>query len=500
MKTSIASLLLPPALLASLAMILLGHVTAQSFTTLHSFTALSDSFPNFNNTDGAYPDGVLVLSGNILYGEASAGGSGRNGNGTLFAVNTDGTDFTILHNFAGFPSDGGEPRGGLILSGDTLFGTASSGGNTGGFNGTVFAVNTNGSGYTTLHYFDGYPSDGSFPHCSLVLSDNTLYGTTPQGGSSGVGIVFAVSTDGSGFTSPYSFTAPSGPYPGTNADGAYPLCGLIIAGNTLYGTAGIGPSGSGTAFAVNTDGTGLINLYNFTATSGSAPTNSDGADPFPGLILSGNTLYGTSIHGGSSGSGTVFAVSTNGTDFRTLHSFTATSGSGSTNSDGARPTGRLLASGNTLYGTAYEGGKSGSGTVFAVKTDGTGFTNLYSFTATSGSASINSDGANPTTGLILSSNTLYGTALQGGRYGSGTVFSLSLGSVSAPQLTLLSSLANCILSWPSSSSGFVLQSATTLANGGDWQDFPTPPTEVNGQKVVTIMPTGLSGFFRLRGP
>jgi hypothetical protein len=56
------------------------------------------------------------------------------------------------------------------------------------------------------------------------------------------------------------------------------------------------------------------------------------------------------------------------------------------------------------------------------------------------------------------------------------------------------------LSWPASFTTFVLQSATALANGGDWQDFPTPPIEINDQQVVTTTPTGLSGFFRLRGP
>src|SRR5215831_4231023 len=79
----------------------------------------------------------------------------------------------------------------------------------------------------------------------------------------------------------------------------------------------------------------------------------------------------------------------------------------SINFDGANPNGGLLLSNNTLYGTAYSGGSSGYGSVFAVNTDGTGFTNLHSFTG-------GSDGANPIGGLILSSNTLYGTTANGG--------------------------------------------------------------------------------------
>jgi len=140
--------------------------------------------------------------------------------------------------------------------------------------------------------------------------------------------------------------------------------------------------------------------------------NLDGANPMGGLVLSNNILYGTAAAGGSWGAGTVFAVNTDGTGFSVLHSFTG-------GSDGNRPDGGLILSGNTLYSAAYAGGSSGLGTVFAVNTDGTGFTNLYDFTG-------GSDGANPVGGLIISSNTLHGTARYGGTSGNGTVFSLSL--------------------------------------------------------------------------
>src|SRR5258705_4415 len=83
--------------------------------------------------------------------------------------------------------------------------------------------------------------------------------------------------------------------------GANPFAGLILSGNTLYGTAsGGGSSGKGTVFGLNNDGTGFTNLHNFTAliyyTNGLGQViahNSDGAFPHAGLVLSGNTLYGT---------------------------------------------------------------------------------------------------------------------------------------------------------------------------------------------------------------
>src|SRR5260370_1060849 len=103
--------------------------------------------------------------------------------------------FTVLHSFTGI-SDGANPRAGLILSGNTLFGTAAFGGTLG--YGTVFKVSTNGTGSTTLHNFTG--SDGAVPWASLILNGRTLYGTTRQGGSSDHGTVFALNTDGAGFT------------------------------------------------------------------------------------------------------------------------------------------------------------------------------------------------------------------------------------------------------------------------------------------------------------
>ena len=76
-----------------------------------------------------------------------------------------------------------------------------------------------------------------------------------------------------------------------------------------------------------------------------------------------------------------------------------------------------------------------------------------------------------------------------------------LGNV-LPQLTLVLSSSTVLLSWPTNASGFVLQSATTLANGGDWQDCSLPATVVGDQNVVTVdttVPTAPTGFFRLRG-
>jgi len=258
MKTNIKNLSLLPALIAMLNLIPAGRGAAQTFTTLHSFSAgVYTGYNNYTNSDGAYPGG-FILSGNILYGTAGGGGSG--GSGTLFALNTNGTGFTILHSFT----------------------------------------------EAVLSSYLYRNSDGFRPN-GLILSGNALYGTAWEGGF-GFGTVFALNTDGTGVTNLYGFT-PIYSYPQTNSDGFGPN-GVILSGNRLYGTAQFaGSSGNGTVFAVNTDGTGFTNLHSFTELDQTYNTNSDGAYPQAGLILSGNTLYGTAYQGGSSGNGTVFSLS-----------------------------------------------------------------------------------------------------------------------------------------------------------------------------------------------
>ena len=154
-------------------------------------------------------------------------------------------------------------------------------------------------------------------------------------------------------------------------------------------------------------------LHEFTARSSDYATNRDGSYPVGRLVanLSSSTLYETANIGGGAGFGTVFSVNTDGTGFATLHSFMRYT-------NGTQPRSGVILSGHTLYGTAWQGGLAGNGTVFALNTDGTGFTIVHTFTAIS-ALTINSDGTHPRAGLILSGNTLYGTAMGGGSWGRG---------------------------------------------------------------------------------
>jgi uncharacterized repeat protein (TIGR03803 family) len=489
MKTGGKNPVLLSLLTTSLCLILANTTRAQSLTTLYSFSPRNSN----TNSDGAYPSAPLIISGNTLYGAAEFGGT--SGYGDVFSINSGGAGFTNQHNFAS-SEDGANPTGGLILSGSRLYGTTGSGG---GWNyGTVFSINTNGTGLSILYNFTApiytgsvdTNSDGDYPNGSLVLSGATLYGAARFGGIGDNGTLFKVDTNGAGFTVLHIFTAdPSPSY--TNSDGADPYGSLVLSGDTLYGTtSGGGTGGGGTIFAVSTNGTGFTNLYSFSAESGSWPneSNSDGYSPRAGLILSGNKLYGTASYGGSSDSGTIFAINTDGTGFTNLYSFTASLDPYYTNSDGADPEAVLVLSGNTLYGEARSGGSLGNGTVFAINTDGTGFTNLHSFAVV--------EGDNPEGGLVLSGNTLYGIVFGGGALGYGAVFALSLPG-NSPALNISSDGQNAILSWSTNAVGFTLESATDLTPPVAWSAVTNASTVVAGQNTVTNALTGPQQFYRL---
>ena len=158
------------------------------------------------------------------------------------------------------------------------------------------------------------------------------------------------------------------------------------------------------AFSITPSGAETL-LYSFKGGSG------DGEDPYAGLLNVKGTLYGTAKSGGARDDGTVFKITTSGTE-TVLYSFRGSS-------DGQYPYASLLNLKGTLYGTTGQGGGSyRGGTAFAVTTSGKE-TVLHIFGPGSG------DGENPNGGLINVKGTLYGTTEDGGVSNQGTVFALS---------------------------------------------------------------------------
>lgn len=157
----------------------LAHHEATAITLLHEFAG--------GDNDGRRPNAGLTLNGSALFGTTKSGGD--NDLGTIFSINTNGTGFTLLHEFAGGANDGEQPHD-LTLSGSTLFGTTLHGGNNN--DGTIFSINTDGSDFMLLHEFAGGPNDGQEPPAGLALSGSILFGTTNRGGANRSGTIFSI--------------------------------------------------------------------------------------------------------------------------------------------------------------------------------------------------------------------------------------------------------------------------------------------------------------------
>ncbi len=134
--------------------------------------------------------------------------------------------------------------------------------------------------------------------------------------------------------------------------------------------------------------------------------------PTGSLSIKNNTLYGMSSGGGAYNVGTIFKIGLDGAGFALLHSFEGSS-------DGDTLRGSLVFYDGKLYGMTPLGGAGNVGVIFRINMDGTGFTVLHSFSATT------TDGFDPIGSLILYDGQFYGTTQHGGASGRGTVFRIS---------------------------------------------------------------------------
>jgi len=395
---------------------------AQTYDVLH----------NFDWTEGGNLKGLLQGSDGNLYGTATFGGA--NEYGTVFKVTPSGM-MTTLYNFCSkgvYPhcTDGAEPLAGLVqgIDGD-FYGTTFTGGANNDCDGepcgTVFKITSDGT-LTTLNSFDG--SDGNEPYAGLVRGINgNFYGTTYDGGN-GHGSIFMMTPSGK-LTLLHSFCQGNSYY---CADGELPYGGLVQGtdGN-FYGTTTLGGSSDsyayGTVFKITPEGS-LTTLHTFEEADGSGPVGTliQGAD--------GN-FFGTTAGGGANcyRCGTVFEITPSGT-LTTLYNFCSQIVNGDC-TDGATPdAGMSEGTDGNFYGTTEYGGNdhvdcggaaAGCGTIFRITPSGE-LNTLYTFCSKE-SASGCVDGAEPEAMPVQDTNGMfYGTA-GGGAFGSGVVFSISVG-------------------------------------------------------------------------
>jgi uncharacterized repeat protein (TIGR03803 family) len=245
---------------------------------------------NFGNgSDGAVPNGDLIIdSSGTIYGTTFYGGAG--GWGTVFSLapSGDGWKEQLLHSFNG--ADGGFPASGLLFgNGGRIYGTS---------DGSVFRLIQSGGVWTETTIYN--PGDAS--NSTLVKdSHGNLFGTTLNGGSYDAGTVFEVSLSDGVWKGRdiYTFTGGS--------DGLWPVAGLHLNNDgSLYGTTKQGGThGVGTVFKLSETG-GVWSekvVYSF------AGGTHDGAQPFAAVIVDpSGRIYGTTPYGGAGGYGTVYEI------------------------------------------------------------------------------------------------------------------------------------------------------------------------------------------------
>ncbi len=319
-----------------------------TFTPLH----------NFVRTEGIEPVGITIGADGNLYGANSQGGGrgcGTQGCGTVFKITPPARicadlncpwPVTVLYTFQG-GSDGLDPAAGVIFNqAGNLFGTTYDGGDSYYCCGVVYELSHSGGTWTynLLHTF-GQPGDGIAPEAPLVFDNaGNLYGSTVGGGSSNLGAVFQMTPSPSGWNETILWSFLGSP------DGGTPLGSLVLdpAGN-LYGatygggtSSNCGSSGCGTVFAVSPANGGWTEtvLHSFDLSNGDAwPTG--------GLTMdAAGNLYGTTS--GYNTGGNVFKLTpTNGGwVYTSLYDFPR---------DGD-PSGTVAIDANgNLYGTAQEG-------------------------------------------------------------------------------------------------------------------------------------------------
>jgi len=406
-----------------------------------------------------------------LYG-AAPNGPGELGFGIVFKLDPSGNE-TVLHAFIS-GSDGAFPLSNLLLdAAGNLYGMTRDGGTYGV--GTVYKLDASGK-ETILYNFGATTDDANTPWGGLVMDKSgNLYGTTLQGGTSGIGTVFKLDTSGNE-TVLHSFSGiPDGafPYAGLAIDAAGNLYGTTYGGgNTFYPNPCSGGSGCGTVYKVDTSGNETV-LYRFNFI--------DGAQPFftiPVLDQQGN-IYGTTSNGGSGNVGVVFKLNTSGNE-TVLHTFPYQGVV-----EGDPVAGLVMDKAGNLYGTTTLG--PNSGTVFKIDTSGNE-TVLHDFTGLGtgpNGIGVSIDGAVPESVLIIdkADSNLYGTTFGGGAFNRGTVFKLTLPvsfSAFSAQLTITGK----------HQPAFDLLATFTLGAGRPPLDPPTEQVILDLGTFSTTIPAG----------
>jgi uncharacterized repeat protein (TIGR03803 family) len=386
---------------------------------------------NFGSPPADFTDVPKSVKGDMLLANDGniyfASAGGGKGFGAIGRIAPDGT-VSVVYAFAS-ASEALSPFAGLVQASDNnLYGTTFLGGEDSA--GVVFRLTLAGE-FTQLHQFkaDKGGHEPRLPYAGLVEGpDGALYGTTLYGGPTRKGTVFRITTDGT-FSIIHNFAG---------SDGENPEGRLVVdSDGAMYGTTMLGgASNRGVVYRITTSG-GFTRLYSFPKLGNfnaiGVGTNAVGANPRAGLLrTAAGEFYGTAYQGGASGYGSLYRVSVSGdvADVTAVHSF-----AGAPFGSGFPLAAPVLGPDGSFYGTTEHGGYDDDGTVWKVAPGGA-FTLLHSFSLRSGAFSALWGGHGPNAGVLFANNKLYGVSYSDATEGSGMLFRLDEGTGGVPPIDL----------------------------------------------------------------
>lgn len=276
--------------------------------------------------------------------------------------------------------------------------------------GAIYKINRDGSGFVDLHDFTPSEVTGTIGQSILQGQDGRLYGSSLNGGADELGLIFALNTDGTGWTNLYTFS---------NADDAYPIRLIQGSDGMLYGLDwgdGFGLS----VFKLDTNG----GNYSVICTHSDSTNVQNATVTTPAFTLiqaDDGWLYGTGLFVNTNGYGTIFKLKTDGSGYAELCQLR------SPNPDLREAIANLMeASDGSLYGMTMNDGMATNGTIFKINRDGSGYTVLHSFGLTSGDGEeiLNSEAAYAPLAESPDQIFLYGSTPEGGTNGYGTIFEI----------------------------------------------------------------------------
>jgi autotransporter passenger strand-loop-strand repeat protein/uncharacterized repeat protein (TIGR03803 family) len=270
-------------------------------------------------------------------------------------------------------------------------------------------------------------------------------------------------------------------------DGSNPMGGLIVDANgNLFGTAQTGgANNAGTVFEVRNSGTAANPNYATGVTTLVNFNGANGGTPQSVLIADGNgDLFGTTYNGGANGKGTVFEIVNNGTAASPNYASAPTVLASFNGVNGATPWAGLIMDANgNLFGTTSSGGANNEGTVFEIINNGTAANPSYASAPTVLHSFNGVDGVGPEGGLTFDANgNLIGTTTGGGANGDqGTVFEITRDPVTA--VTISGTHATATTS----------EAAVTPFSGVTIADANDGGTDINTLTITQTGPGVLSG-------